>query len=480
MLKRTLSLFLFIVLIFTSLSGAFEVSAAYNNTYTNTGNGQTDIYEVAKTQVGYYEGMEKYASYTKYGDWYHDYMNVEDAFITAPWCAMFVSWCSYQAGTIDVTGSYAYCPYWVSYFKNAGKWHNRDSGYIPIKGDIIFYADDGSLSSHVGIVYESNRSKVYTIEGNTEDSCKYRSYYLDDTYILGYGTPAYKGEVNTVVPELPTPVTGETVYITGYNAQMSWGTANLFTKDFTGSNTVAYNELGIAWSAYLVAEPTASENVYRITRVGEHLQSGNLIIPEGGIIFASHCDDRDTNSDAYTNSRDNKIATTGFKTGDCVLLTGVNFTTGAVSATATLTKTTLSDTDELSLVLNSEYTIDSTNGYLIGVKEGVSLNEMKSQFTNNGLLFNTANVGTGTVISITDGNGNTTDSLIIIIAGDVSGDGKINSGDYLKVKRAFLGSIVLTDVQLKAGCLSGGNSITSSDYLKIKRHFLGTFDIFGE
>lgn len=480
MAKRIISLVLFQLMIFAALSGVFSANALYENTYTNTGKGQSDIVEIAKTQIGYVEGCEQYTGYTKYGAWYNTNYAHDNAFITAPWCAMFVSWCSGQAGTLSVTGSYAYCPYWVQHFKDIGKWQSRSSGYIPVSGDIIFFSDDGvesGVSSHVGIVYESNRSTVYTIEGNTADSCAYRSYSITDTYIIGYGTPAYNGRVQTEVPEIPTPVVGERVYITGYNQQMTYGAAIIFDKNFNGTNTATYSELGIAWSSYLVLAPTTTVGEYSITQKGEHLQTGSLTIPENGLIFASHCDDRDTSSQAYINSSRNKGATNGFSVGDILFISGVNFTSGAVGATAILQNTEYVE-DGLALIANSNYTIDRDKGFLLGVEAGVSLDAVKAQFTNNGVSFDKTAIGTGCKVTISDGNGGIADSLTIVVLGDLSGDGKVNALDYLSVKRAFLGTMTLTDAQLCAGCLSGGTRITATDYLKIKRHFLGTFNIY--
>ena len=47
------------------------------------------------------------------------------------------------------------------------------------------------LSDHVGIVEKVENGRVYTIEGNTSDSCARRSYSLGYYEILGYGIPAY-------------------------------------------------------------------------------------------------------------------------------------------------------------------------------------------------------------------------------------------------------------------------------------------------
>ncbi len=71
----------------------------------------------------------------------------------------------------------------------------------------------------------------------------------------------------------------------------------------------------------------------------------------------------------------------------------------------------------------------------------------------------------------------TTDTKTVVIEGDVNGDGKIDSKDYMAVKRGFLGTLTLKEANLAAACISNGESITAQDYLKIKRHFLGTHDL---
>lgn len=45
---------------------------------------------------------------------------------------------------------------------------------------------DGS-ADHVGIVEKVENGRVYTIEGNTADSCRNQSYPLEHVEILGYG-----------------------------------------------------------------------------------------------------------------------------------------------------------------------------------------------------------------------------------------------------------------------------------------------------
>lgn len=52
--KKSLSLLLAVIMLMCAVS--MRGSAAYENTYTNTGNQRNDIIGVAKTQLGYKEG----------------------------------------------------------------------------------------------------------------------------------------------------------------------------------------------------------------------------------------------------------------------------------------------------------------------------------------------------------------------------------------------------------------------------------------
>ena len=46
-------------------------------------------------------------------------------------------------------------------------------------------------SDHVGIVEKVENGIVYTVEGNSGDSCRINQYSVGHYEILGYGVPAY-------------------------------------------------------------------------------------------------------------------------------------------------------------------------------------------------------------------------------------------------------------------------------------------------
>ena len=144
------------------------------------------IVAVAESQIGNVGGQP-------YWSWYGFNSRVA-------WCACFVSWCANECGYIDagVIPKFAGCVWGVDWFQDRGQW--ADGTATPVPGMIIFFdwdSPDGEsgpqdgLSDHVGIVQKVEDGYVYTIEGNTSDSCAQRRYRIGYYEVLGYGIPAY-------------------------------------------------------------------------------------------------------------------------------------------------------------------------------------------------------------------------------------------------------------------------------------------------
>ena len=140
--------------------------------------GDGEIVTVALSQVGN-AGGEPYWS------WYGFDGRVE-------WCACFVSWCADQCGYIDsgVIPKFAGCVNGSQWFKDRGQW--QEVGFTPEAGQIIFFDWEGDgETDHVGIVERCENGIVYTVEGNSGDACRQRSYPVGSRSIYGYGIPAY-------------------------------------------------------------------------------------------------------------------------------------------------------------------------------------------------------------------------------------------------------------------------------------------------
>ena len=134
--------------------------------------GNPELVELAKRQVGNVGGQP-------YWSWYGFNSRVE-------WCACFVSWCYGQMGLPEPR--FAGCQsQGVPWFQSHGQWGAR--GYDNLApGDAIFFDwDMDGSADHVGIVIGTDGSRVYTIEGNSGDACKIRSYDVNYECIKGYG-----------------------------------------------------------------------------------------------------------------------------------------------------------------------------------------------------------------------------------------------------------------------------------------------------
>ena len=67
----------------------------------------------------------------------------------------------------------------------------------------------------------------------------------------------------------------------------------------------------------------------------------------------------------------------------------------------------------------------------------------------------------------------------VAVTGDVSGDGKLNTADYVLLKRFVMGAYSLTPEGLNAACIRGDKPNTA-DYVLLKRHVMGTYSIYGD
>lgn len=134
--------------------------------------GNQAVVDIAKSQAGNVGGQP-------YWSWYGFNSRVE-------WCACFVSWCY---GQMDLSEPrFAGCQsQGVPWFQSHGQWGAR--GYDNLApGDAIFFDWDlDGSADHVGIVIGTDGSRVYTVEGNSGDACKIRSYDVNYECIKGYG-----------------------------------------------------------------------------------------------------------------------------------------------------------------------------------------------------------------------------------------------------------------------------------------------------
>lgn len=122
---------------------------------------------------------------------------------------------------------------------------------------------------------------------------------------------------------------------------------------------------------------------------------------------------------------------------------------------------------------------DST---IYGINPETSVKDIKTNLTNAGGTIkitdssgNTkkeGNISTGDKVEITSG---TTEIFNVVINGDLTGDGKINSADLLRMRQHLLGT-ELTGVYKEAGYM-GYDKINSANLLKLRQYLLGQVEI---
>lgn len=131
------------------------------------------------------------------------------------WCAQFVTWCAWKLTGKDkakaehllcVGGELsAGCGFALKYYKQAGRFDKN-----PKVGDQIFfkYTNDDSTADHTGIVVSVTNSRIETIEGNSGNEVKRKTYDRSYYAIIGYGHPRYDE-----APAAATSPKVETTYV---------------------------------------------------------------------------------------------------------------------------------------------------------------------------------------------------------------------------------------------------------------------------
>lgn len=92
-------------------------------------------------------------------------------------------------------------------------------------------------------------------------------------------------------------------------------------------------------------------------------------------------------------------------------------------------------------------------------------------YKSDGVTVNSGTVGTGNIVSVTNGSANAT--YTIIIYGDVSGDGSIGIGDLVNMKKNLLNQMNLNGVYFSAADVDKDGKITIKDLVTTKKHILG-------
>lgn len=178
--------------------------------------------------LGYYEKASSAYSTTRdksafeknKGSANYTYMGYICSVQGQPWCAATVSTAIYDACGENKTtakevmwGVWPYVACNQLYDAAPSNMKGRRGAWSPKPGDVIVFSDNGSTRTHTGMVYAVDGTYVYTMEGNSANMCRKRSYPLTSTYIYGYVRPNYAASGDEPVqPVEPVEPYGKVVY----------------------------------------------------------------------------------------------------------------------------------------------------------------------------------------------------------------------------------------------------------------------------
>lgn len=185
------------------------------------------VIEIAKAEIGYLEKASNSNldskmlnvgrnNYTKYA---RDLDNIPGFYNGRkngyPWCDVFLDHCFVKAYGVDNAKRLlcqpnkslgAGCQYSMNYYKTKGQLKTT-----PKIGDQIFFKSSSGEVYHTGLVYNVDKTYVYTIEGNTSSASGVvdngggvfaKKYMLGYDRIAGYGRPAYDVEPDAKSPNV--------------------------------------------------------------------------------------------------------------------------------------------------------------------------------------------------------------------------------------------------------------------------------------
>ena len=187
------------------------------------GDERYDVLAVAFTQLGYHEGDGETdfdganetgsRNFAEYNRMYGKLDNGEGNGMSYgySWCAAFVSWCLRQGGVEETAAvTEVSCRRMTDWYRERGAFHSRQSGYVPLPGDLVMFHDGDGVPSHVGFVLGTDQGRVHVIDGNgREDSVATHVYHHNSRAIYGYCVPSYDtlpGTVYDFVPDTPISI----------------------------------------------------------------------------------------------------------------------------------------------------------------------------------------------------------------------------------------------------------------------------------
>lgn len=136
---------------------------------------------------------------------------------------------------------------------------------------------------------------------------------------------------------------------------------------------------------------------------------------------------------------------------------------------------------------DGDFEIKEAGKYIYGVPERTSLADFARAYHRTGYIVMglegevvsaaSAYIGTGFTLRYESDIGVYT-TLSFVVLGDIDGNGRVSSADYLNIRACLKGTTELGELQLLSADINGDGDISTFDYMLVKSHFLGTYNIY--
>lgn len=133
------------------------------------------------------------------------------------------------------------------------------------------------------------------------------------------------------------------------------------------------------------------------------------------------------------------------------------------------------------------FEIKEVGKYIYGVPERTAYSSFARAYHRTGYIVmgiegavvsdSSTFIGTNFTLRFESGIGEYT-TLSFVVLGDIDGNGRVASADYLNIRAHLKGTNTLNEIQRLAADINGDEGISTFDYMLVKSHFLGTYDIY--
>ena len=318
-----------------------------------------------------------------------------------------------------------------------------------------YHNDDPDTLAYVKTQYINNGWTVFDTDYENQDSIQ----VIKDAVLY----PKYVE--STIGAEFPSNPTRDHYTFDGW-----------YTLEDGGELVTSYNEtsdivLHAHWSPIYPTDFTLSEDNVELI-VGETHQIGVTFIPNNESDTLTF-DDYDNSLISVSNSG----LITALSSGTTTITVGLEH----IDVTKTITVTVVSNELESNLyeimespnnvkvIITPETTITAINFKNNMINSNINLNIYDE---DDAIINDHAHVRTGDIIKF-EYNGEVLDEAIIIIKGDVNGDGSIDSIDYSEVLEHYLENTEIEDyIYFKAGDIETDDILNLMDLSKIQDYYL--------